>query len=145
MSHVVSIQLRIKDLQALDQACAELGLERIEQDQYKWYGGRTASTELPAGFSAEDLGRCRFALRVKGNSAAYEIGVVESRQQAGAFELLADFWNGGQGLEAVVGKGATKLRQTYAVKVTEKQMRKQGLRITRSLTSDGKVVLRGRK
>lgn len=145
MSHVSAIKLRIKDLHSLLDAAEEIGLEQRMKETYKWYGTHVGDYPLPEGFTKEEMGKCLFALGVKGNANAYEVGVVKSKVHPGEYELLWDFWDGGKGLEKVVGKDGNSLRQRYAERVTAKQMRKQGLRITRSVTSDGKVVLRGRR
>lgn len=145
MSHVVAIKLRIKDLNALNAAGQTLGMEMIPAAQFKWFGRHVGDYPLPEGFTKEDMGKCVYALRLKGNSEAYEVGVAQSKIHPGEYELLLDFWQGGFGLEDAIGKQGCKLRQEYSSVVTQKAMRKQGLRITKSVTSDGKIVLRGRR
>lgn len=145
MSHVSAITLRIKDLRSLLESAGELGLEQRMKETFNWYGRSVGDYPLPEGYTAEEMGKCLFALGIKGNSSAYEVGVVKSKVHPGEYELLWDFWQGGFGLQEAIGVDGNKLRQKYAEKVTTKQLRKQGLRITRSVTADGKVVLRGRK
>lgn len=147
MSHVVSMKMRFKDLDSLQKAGEACGLEMVEAKTYRWWGRHVGDYPLPEGFTAQDLGKCDFVLRVKGQPQAYEIGVVKSPLQEGAYELLYDFYgSAGQILsKAIGGDTAPKLRQEYTQQVTVKQMRKQGLRVTRSITTDGKIVLRGRK
>lgn len=145
MSHVSAITLRIKDLRELLASAADCGLEKREKQTFNWFGRHVGDYPLPEGFTKEEMGQCLFALGIKGNDAAYEIGVVKSKVHPGEYELLWDFWQGGYGLQEAIGTDGNKLRQRYAERVTMKQMRKQGLRITRSVTTDGKVVLRGRR
>jgi hypothetical protein len=145
MSHISAITLRIKDSKALLEAAEELGLEQRLKGTYKWYGRSVGDYPLPEGYTEDELGKCLFALGIKGNHSAYEIGVVKSKIHPGEYEMLWDFWNGGFGLQEAIGEQGNKLRQRYAEKVTTKQLRKQGLRVTRSVTDDGKVVLRGRR
>lgn len=145
MSHVSAITLRIKDLRALLESASDIGMEQRMKETFNWYGTHVGDYPLPEGFTKEEMGQCLFALGIKGNDSAYEVGVVKSKVHPGEYELLWDFWAGGHGLQDVIGTDGNKLRQTYAEKVTTKQLRKQGLRVTRSVTDDGKVVLRGRK
>lgn len=145
MSHVVSIKLRIKDLAALRIAADQLGMEMVEVEKFKWFGTHVGDYPLPEGFSKEEMGKCSFALRIKGKPDAYEVGVVKSKVNAGEYELMWDFWNDGYGLKQVIGEDANNLRQKYTEVVTTKSLRKLGLRVTRSVTADNKIVLRARK
>ena len=150
MSHIVEIDMQINDLDALAATAKALGMEFIKgQKQYKWYGRSVGDYPLPEGFKAEDLGKCEHALRVKGSPGAYEIGVIKRRDGKPGYTLLWDFWNGGKdyntsgkGLEACVGKNAGRLKQEYALQCATKEARKQGLRVTRQVKGDGRVILR---
>lgn len=145
MSHVATIAVQIKDLASLKKACERVGLEfREGQKTYKWWGRHVGDYPLPAGFTKADLGKSTHALAVKGKKDAYEIGVVESRTTPGTYELLWDFYAGGKGLEAAVGKDAKKLMQAYSTEVARKAARRAGFRVTETKV-DGKVVLRCRK
>lgn len=119
MSHVTMIDIQIKDLAALNDACAELGLEfRENQKSYKWYGQHVGDYPLPEGFKKKDLGKCDHAIGVPDNERAYEIGVVK---RGGNHILLWDFWNGGYGLQNKVGDGCHLLTDKYAEKVAIKE------------------------
>jgi hypothetical protein len=142
MSHIAQVDLHIKDLSALEKACAQLGLELVrEQKTYKWYGRVVGDYPLPEGFQAHELGQCEHAIRIPGNSGAYEIGVVARRDGKPGYLLLWDFWHGGFGLEERVGAECKKLRQSYAVQVATKQARGQGFRVQQHVGQDGKVRL----
>ena len=142
MSHVATIELTIKDLDALATAAKKLGLElRRGQTSYRWWGKSVGDFPLPAGFTADELGQCEHALSIPGNDQAYEIGVVRRRDQKPGWTLLWDFYAGGKGLEAVVGVGATKLKQRYAAEVATKQARRQGFRVSERVQADGKIRL----
>src|SRR5271157_1141636 len=98
MSHVTTIDLQIKDLEALKAACARLGYEfKVGETTYKWWGHWIGDYPLPQGFKVEDLGKCTHAIRVPG--ADYEIGVVV---REGKIDLLWDFWRAG-GLKEKIG------------------------------------------
>lgn len=146
MSHVATIELEIKDLDSLAKAAKDLGLEFVEgQTTYKWFGRSVGYYPLPAGFTGQDLGQCSHALRIPGNSQAYEIGVVKRRDGKPGYTLMWDFWHGGFGLEKQVGKNADRLKQAYAVQLSGKVMRKQGYLVSSKVSQDGRVILTARK
>jgi hypothetical protein len=78
---------------------------------------------LPDGFTVEDLGKCQHAIRVPG--ASYEIGFV---QRQGRYHLLWDNWQSGN-LERVLGSGAGRLKQAYAIERVAKEARLKGYRL----------------
>lgn len=129
MSHVASIQLVIKDLDALEAACKKLGLELVRgQKTFKKYE-RTMS------------GECEHAIRLPGNSRAYEIGVVKAPAGQPGFTLMWDSWQGGYGMVAKVGADAGLLKQGYAGEVALKAARKSGFRLlTQTTKPDGTLV-----
>jgi hypothetical protein len=142
MSHVAKIELEIRDLDALASACKSLGLELVKgQQAYKWYGTVVGNYPLPEGFSKKDLGKCEHAVRIPGNSAAYEIGVARRRDGRPGYTLLWDFWRGGFGLQDKVGDGGNKLKQSYAAAVAAKHYHKLGYRVTQTQREDGRVIL----
>ena len=143
MSHIAEISdLYITDLDALETAARSIGLELIRgQQTYKWYGVSVGDTPLPQGFKSEDLGHCSHALRVPGNSQAYEIGIVERRDGEPGYTLLWDYWQGGFGLEKLVGENADNLRYQYSLAVTRKQCAEQGFWVSEETQPDGTVVI----
>lgn len=145
MSHVSTLKLRVKFLNELNLAGQDLGMELIPAHQFKWYGQHVGDYPLPEGFTKEEMGKCAYVLRIKGNDRAYEVGVVPSKIHKGEYELMWDFWQGGFGLQEVIGENGNKLKQKYAEIVSTKYLRKLGMRVTRSVTADNKIVLRGRK
>lgn len=123
MSHVVVVDIEIKDLEMLKKACEDLGLVFKENKKtYKWYGRSVGDYKLPDGFTASELGKCEHALSIKNNDSAYEIGVVKSKKNSESYSLLWDFWNGGYGLEKVVGKDCHKLINSYSKNVARKHV-----------------------
>lgn len=127
MSHVVKLQIEVKDLDALDAAAQQLGCELV----------RDAGTHL---YYAGSRAECSHAIRVKDNALAYEIGLIQGEN--GCWELQADFYMGGNGLAAAVGHNAKKLKQEYALQVAIRHAQRRGLRVQRSVREDGYVVLR---
>lgn len=125
--------MKIRNLDALKAACDELGLEFVEgQKTYKWYGRHVGDYPIPVGFTVNDMGRCSHAIRVKGNTTAYEIGVVESPDGDG-WSLLYDFWNRGYGLMDKVGENCDKLIEEYSVAQVVEHAAQEGWVVTRTV------------
>lgn len=152
MSHVASIELELKDLDALAAACEPLGLELVrEQKTYNWYGYSVGDTPLPVGFKKEELGTCEHAIRAKGTNRhglndkrqQYEIGIATRRDGKAGYTLLWDTWRGGNGLVAAVGGDkAQKLVQGYACEVAMRIAKRQGFRIVKKeIRSDGSIAI----
>ncbi len=158
MSHVATVELDIKSLDDLDSACKRLGLELVRgKETYHWYGRSVGDYPLPDGFTADDLGKCSHAIRVPPIAAArlaeqyraeygepmppYEIGVVARRDGKPGFSLMWDFFEGGFGLESIVGKDCMHLRQAYAISAATRAARMQGMQVREHKRADGSVQL----
>ena len=131
MSHIATLQLLIKDLSVLFSVARDLGLVVHEgQTTARFYGG------------AQHEG-CAHALAVPRNKEAYEIGVMETE---GGYQLALDLFAGGKGLTALVGNGAHKLLQGYALATAQQKalkMRMQhgiGLK-SQTTNAQGEIVL----
>jgi hypothetical protein len=117
--------VKILDLECLKAAAEALGMEfRENQKTHKAYF----------------QGHCDHAIGIPGSSQAYEVGVKKVKDGEG-YSLVADSWGGGNGLIAKVGENAGKLHQEYAVQVAQRAL-PRGFRATRTMSQDGKVVLR---
>ena len=115
MSHISKIELEVKDLGILGQACSELGLELIRNRRtFRWYG-----KESP----------CNHAIKVPG--ANYEIGVTRRND---CFELNCDFYD--RNLEKVIGSKGGLLKQAYAVMKTRVEARKKGYSVLERKTEN---------
>ena len=116
MSHISKIELEVKDLGVLGQACSRLGLSLIrDQKTYKWYGRDSA---------------CHHAIRIPG--ATYEIGVI---QKDGRYELQCDFYDAG--IEKAIGRQGGLLKQAYAVEKTKLEARRKGYTVLEKKTETG--------
>lgn len=145
MSHVATIDLEVRDLDALGRAAERCGCELVRDvSTFKWYGRSVGDTPLPEGFTVADLGTCEHVVRVKGGKPeAYEVGVVRRRDGRPGYALMLDSWAGGHGLvKAVGGAGCEGLKQAYAVETAAAAARRQGFRVTETTAADGSVVLR---
>ena len=150
MSHVATIDLEIKDLDALAAAAKFIGLEFVKgQETYKWYGSHVGDYPLPQGFKASELGKCEHALRIpkseNTSENCYEVGVVRRRDGKPGYTLLWDFWNRGYGLQDKIGDNGSRLKQEYAAAVATRHAQRQGYRVTRTQKEDGRVILTASK
>ena len=136
MSHISTVKVQVKSLEALKLACARLGLEFREGSQtYQWFGEYLEDTKLPEGAKLEDLGKCLHEIKVPG--ATYSIGVV---QQGDHYQLLWDSWSPG-GLERALGQGAGRLVQAYSVEAARLSAQAQGYSVWEEAVADGSVRL----
>ena len=116
MSHISKIELEVKDLGVLGQACSRLGLQLVQgQKTFKWYGQEA---------------QCDHCIRVPG--ASYEIGVTN---KSGCYELNCDFYD--KNLEKVIGQKGGLLKQAYAAEKTRIEARKKGYSVIERQTETG--------
>lgn len=143
MSHVVSIETKILDLDALKVAVKELGFEWLEgKKTYTWFGRFLGDSPMPKDTTLEELGSCEHAIRVPG--AKYEVGVA--RAVGGGYTLRYDFWGPG-GLKKVIGENAGPIVHAYAVQKTLKQAQMMGRGVLSKRTLENgavEIVLQGR-
>ena len=122
MSHFTTIQTQIRDLQALNDACVEMGLPFLPNARCRGYAGMT-----------------RLAPHVIQLKGPYDIAVEPAKENDGTFGLTTDWWDGHVARE--VGKGYGRLLQSYGIHKTIREARTRGLRIHRRQEQDGSVLL----
>ena len=116
MSHISKIELEVKDLGVLGQACIQLGLTLIrDQKHFKWY---------------DKSAPCDHVIKVP--EAIYEIGVTNQKDW---YELHCDFYD--RNIEKVVGRQGGLLKQAYAVAKTKIEARKKGYSVLEQNTDTG--------
>ena len=116
MSHISKIELVIKDLETLRQACSRIELEFVQgQKSFKWYG-----KDAP----------CDHVIQVPG--ASYQIGVTKN--DAG-YELGCDFYD--RNIEKVIGRRGGLLKQAYAVIKTRREAMRKGYSVIEKRTDAG--------
>lgn len=149
MSHIVEIEMEVKDLQALRKACEVMGdVEFVEnQKTYRCWGtgkplSQITQTQsynpdnpmMPLGFTLAEMGQCQHAIRIRSDSAAYEVGIVRRRDGKPGYVLLQDFWNADRSgepsaLQRVIGPNGERLINHYGAQVAVSRMRHKGFRV----------------
>lgn len=122
MSHFTTIQTQIRDLDALSDACTEMGFLFLQDNQCRGYAGITRQAP--------------HVIRLKG---PYDIAVEPARETPGTYGLTTDWWDGHVAKE--VGEGYGRLLQSYGVHKTVREARLRGLRTTRKVEADGSILL----
>jgi hypothetical protein len=121
MSHFVTIQTQIRDVDALAEACAELGVELLHNAEARGFAESTRHGEL--------------VIRLKG---PYDIAANRA-EPTEPYELSTDWWNGH--VEKEVGPNYGRLVQLYGVHKTMREASRKRLRVTRHQESDGSIRL----
>jgi hypothetical protein len=145
LSHVVSVNIVIKDLAALEQACRELGLQfKRDQKTHKWWGrwendfSRQDAAYIQSGIKTEDYGKCEHAIGVP--DSGYEIGVYKNPKGTG-YVLAYDNFGTGQIILQKLGAGLEKLKQGYAVAKATMAAKAQGWMVSRQTLKNGTIKL----
>ena len=120
MSHFTTIKTEVRDLDALNDACAEMDLKLVPSAICRGYAGAVR--------------KAGHVVRLKG---PYDIAVDPA--EGGGYGFSADWWGGH--VEEEVGAGYGRLLQSYGVHKTLREARMRGLRATRQLEADGTIVL----
>jgi hypothetical protein len=120
MSHFTTIETQVRDVQALESACAEMSLAVEENAVARGYGSNTLKGDL--------------VIRLKG---PYDIAV--NKQQDGTYGLTCDWWDGH--VEKEVGANYGRLLQLYGVHKAQIEARKKGYTTRRQSLSDGSIKL----
>lgn len=121
MSHFTTIQTQIRDLEALSDACSELGLALVINGHCRGYAGITRQAP--------------HVIRLRG---PYDIAVDRATANDGSYRLTTDWWDGHVAKE--VGEGFGRLLQAYGVTKTIREARTRGLRVVRKQEQDGSVL-----
>jgi hypothetical protein len=122
MSHFTTIHTQVRDLNALADACAELGLALQPNAVCRGYAGVTR--------------KAPHVIKLKG---PYDIAVEPSKENDGTYGLTTDWWDGHVAKE--VGANYGRLLQYYGVHKTTREAAKRGLRVTRRVEADDSILL----
>jgi hypothetical protein len=119
MSHISTIELEVKDLGVLGEACKRLGFALIRgKTTFKWYGN-------------EKDARCDHAITVPG--ANYEIGVIA--KAGGRYELSCDYFD--PKITEAIGAGGGRIKQAYAAQKAIVEARRKGYLAREQKTATG--------
>ena len=138
MSHVMLIDVVVRDLDALEVAAVRCGLElRRGQRTFRWYGRwmndfHATDAAFRHGVPPESYGTCEHALAIPGDAHAYEVGLIRAPDGRG-FRLLWDGWD--RRLEPLIGASGGRLMQQYAVAATRREAARRGHQVR------GEVIL----
>jgi hypothetical protein len=120
MSHFTTIKTEIRDIEALQSACSELGLDLAANAQARGY----LNNQLKGDY----------VIQLKG---PYDVAL--NRQPDGAFQLTCDWWEGH--VEKEVGKNYGRLLQLYGVHKAMREARRKGYIVQRKSQQDGSIKL----
>ena len=122
MSHFTTIQTQVRDIDALRDACIELGVRLTSNSSCRGYAGQVRTAE--------------HVINLRG---PYDIAVDRSPDNNGTYGLTTDWWDGHVAKE--VGQGYGRLLQAYGVHKTFREARARGLRATRRTETDGTILV----
>ncbi|MBT5606933.1 MAG: DUF1257 domain-containing protein [Lentisphaerae bacterium] len=120
MSHFTEIRTQVRDIEALRDACAEMGIELLNNAVARGYGSNRLERE--------------HVIRLRG---PYDIAL--NRNGDGHFTLTTDWWNGH--VEKEVGKDFGRLLQMYGVHKATREARRRGHAVRRKQLKDGSIRL----
>ncbi len=132
MSHVAICKTEpgkplIVDLEAVKLAAMNLGLVCEERSTYKWWGHSVGDYPIPPGYTAAELGKnAKLVLSVPeelakklGFKNAYELAIIEDKQNPGCYIPMYDFYGQQDKLDKIIGspiRDETKAVTTIAPK-----------------------------
>lgn len=125
MSHISTLEIEIRDLDDLESACRDLGLElRRDQKLFRTYSGRHSP--------------CDAAIVAPDRPTAYEIGLVARGR---SYELRYDDWSGGRGMMQVVGEKCGRLLQSYTKHRLLSEAKRKGWTVRERKLDNDRVAL----
>lgn len=119
MSHFTTIATKIRDLEALALACAELG-----------HGVKLVKDAVVRGIGVKQ--KADYVIRL---NCGYDVGV--NKQADGTYALVTDWWGGH--VEKEVGKNYGKLLQAYGVNKSILEARRKGYQVQRTACKNGTI------
>jgi hypothetical protein len=122
MSHFTTIQTQIRDLEALNDACVEMGFKFVANANCRGYAGITR--------------KAPHVIQLKG---PYDIAVDPHPENDGTYGLTTDWWDGHVAKEVGIGYG--RLLQSYGVHKTIREAHSRGLRTHSRQEADGSILL----
>lgn len=137
MSHVVTVDVEVKSLEALKKMCANLGWQLKEgQKTYAWYGRwvgdyQAEDSAIKQGFKEEDLGTCDHAITIP--DCKYEVGLKFLENK---YVVVWDFWEKDLKV-AMGGQKAERFCQEYGLAAVQVEAESQGYNYTTKKLDNG--------
>lgn len=148
MSHVADVDLKITDLDALEDVCQRHHASlRRGQTTHKWYGQFLNDWgSQRAAVNRRDpktFGTCEHAIRLNDNPEGYEIGLTPRLDGEFGWDAVYDAYGpGGAALERAFGTGLIDLKCEYAEEVATRELLRKGWRqATKTTTETGDVQI----
>ena len=135
MSHLTTVHTQIRSIEALQLACAALGVSLTQGGRARFYAGHSEA--------------CDYVITLPGR---YDLGLTY-QQASGTYAFVADaeLLEGpvharNQPGRQILGERGQRLRQEYAYAVFQLEARRKGLQLARQVQPNGtiRVVLQGR-
>ncbi len=120
MSHFTSIDVEIRDIEALKSACRELNLPLKKNAEARGYGGNSRKAE--------------YVIKLNG---PYDVALNFGKD--GSYNVEADFWEGH--VEKELGPKMGRLKQFYAVHKTTREAKRKGYNVQRRYMPDNTIRL----
>ena len=120
MSHFTQVETQFRDIEALKDACQELGLPVVANSIARGYDGNQIAGEFVIGLSGP-----------------YDAAL--NRRPDGTYAVTADLWQGH--VEKELGTGFCRLRQLYGVHKTTREARTRGYTVQRRSQPNGGITL----
>lgn len=129
MSHMTTISIEVRDLEALEQACRRLGLTLVRgKNKARFYNHNTAE--------------CDHVIEVP--ASAHDIGVV--KEADGTYRLQTDFYGmEGERVKKLCGDDLSKLMQAYGVEKSKVEARRKGFSCFEEVMQDGTIRVKARR
>jgi hypothetical protein len=148
LSHVAVLQLRVRDLDALEAAAPAVGLKLNRgQKTWRWVGRwyrdyHEADAAYKNGIRPEDYGKGDHALSLVDCPGAFEVGLVPAPDGDG-YLLGWDFVDG-RLLEAI-GRHGERLQAAYGREVLRKRAAQIGAVLSEEVDAEGNVHVYARR
>jgi hypothetical protein len=131
MSHITDVKMRVRDLDALAEACDALSgeLQRDKRD-FCWWSTYLGDSRDYGELDPKTFGRCAHAIKIKGTTphngpnGPWEIGVIPAKDGVGFMLAYDTFGSAGRALTEAFGQNLDRLRREYSAVVAQAKAKK---------------------
>ena len=121
MSHFTTIEIEIRDIEALEYTCEELGVGLEKNAEARGFGNNRRKAD--------------YVIRLNG---PYDVAL--NKQSDGSYKVETDLWN--KSVEKELGSGLGRLKQMYAVNKATREARRKGYSVTKEVLPNKNIRLR---